>query len=80
MAARVKAAFEARRSEIVAPYIDLAAYIVLRAVEAIVHNAATERLSDLKSGALTNEVTRMLVGYLAGSATPAKRAPRKAAG
>lgn len=69
MAARVKAVFAARRSEIVAQDLDLAVYIVLRGVEAIVHNAATERLSDLQSGALTEEVTRMLVGYLAGKAT-----------
>jgi AcrR family transcriptional regulator len=46
MAARVKAVFAARRSEIVAQDLDLAVYIVLRGVEAIVHNAATERLSD----------------------------------
>jgi AcrR family transcriptional regulator len=79
MAARVKEAFEARRSQIVAPDIDLAVYVVLRAVEAIVHNAATERVSDLKSGVLTDEVTRMLIGYLTGKATPVKRAVRKTA-
>jgi AcrR family transcriptional regulator len=76
MAARVKAAFVARRSEIVAPDLDLAVYIVLRGVEAIVHNAATERLSDLKSGALTEEVTRMLVSYLTGKATPCRSPDR----
>jgi AcrR family transcriptional regulator len=79
-AARVKAVFEARRSHIVAPDLDLAVYIVLRAVEAIVHNAATERLSDLKSGVLTDEVTRLLLGYLTGKTTAAARAaPRSTA-
>ncbi len=80
LAARVKAAFEARRSEIVVRDLDLAVYVVTRAVEAVVHNAATERLSDLKSGVLTDEVTRMLVGYLTGKATPVKRAVRAAVG
>lgn len=69
LAARLKTLLAARRSEIVAPDLDLAAYIVLQGVEAIVHNAATQRLSDLKSGALAKEVTRMLVGYLTGKTT-----------
>ena len=62
----VKAAFEARRSQIVTPDLDLAVYILLRVVGAIVHNAATKRLSARNSGVLTDEVTRMLVGYLTG--------------
>jgi AcrR family transcriptional regulator len=76
--ARVKAAFEARRAEIVVGDLDLAVYIVSRAVEAIVHNAVTERLDDLKSGAIASEVTRMLVGYLTGRATSARRAVKAA--
>jgi AcrR family transcriptional regulator len=76
--ARVKAAFEARRAEIVVRDLDLAVYIVSRAVEAIVHNAVTERLDDLKSGAIADEVTRMLVGYLTGRATATKRAAKAA--
>lgn len=47
--------------------LDLAAYVVTQAVEAIVHNAATERPRDLKSGDLTDEVTQMLIGYLIGA-------------
>lgn len=80
LTAHVRAAFEARRSEIVVPDLDLAVYVVMRAVEAVVHNAATERLSDLKSGALTEEVTRMLVGYLTGKAAPVTWAAQAAAG
>lgn len=80
MVGRVKAAFEARRAEIAVADLDLAVYVVTHAVEAIVHNAATERLADLKSGALADEVTRMLVGYLTGkAAAPAKRPARAAA-
>lgn len=80
LTAQVKAAFEARRAEIVVPDLDLAVYVVMRTVEAVVHNAATERLSDLKSGALTQEVTRMLVGYLTGKPAPVRRAVRTAVG
>lgn len=76
LTARVKAVFEAHRSEITAPDLDLAAYVVLQAVEAVVHNAATERLSDLESGVLTDEVTRLVVGYLTGDAAPPKRSQR----
>jgi AcrR family transcriptional regulator len=79
MVARVRAAFEARRSEIVVPDLDLAVYVVTHAVEAIVHNAATERFEDLKSGVLAEEVTRMLVGYLTGKAVPVKKAARAVA-
>jgi AcrR family transcriptional regulator len=80
MVGRVRAAFEARRSEIVVPDLDLAVYVVTHAVEAIVPSAATERLKDLKSGVLAEEVTRMLVGYLTGKAVaPAKRTARAAA-
>lgn len=79
MVARVRAAFEARRAEIVVPDIDLAVYVVTHAVEAIVHNAATERFEDLKSGVLAEEVTRMLVGYLTGKAVPVKKTVRAAA-
>ncbi|TWT01683.1 TetR/AcrR family transcriptional regulator [Reyranella sp. CPCC 100927] len=77
LTAQVKAAFAARRSEIVVPDLDLAVYVAMRAVEAVIHNAATERLSDLKSGALTQEVTRMLLGYLTGRATPVTPAARE---
>lgn len=64
LTATVRSALEARRAEITAPDLDLAAYVVTQAVEAIIHNAATERLTDLRSGLVAKEVTRMLVGYL----------------
>ena len=70
MSARIRAAFEARRHEIVVPDLDLAVYVVSSAVEAIVHNAVTQRPADLKSGALAAEVTRLLLLYLTGRADP----------
>lgn len=77
--ARVKAAFEARRAEIAVGDLDLAVYIVSRTVEAVVHNAVTERLADLKSGAIADDVTRMLVGYLTGKSAFAKHPARERA-
>lgn len=76
---RVRATLEARRGEIAVPDLDLAVYVTTRTVEAVVHNAVTERLQDLKSGALAEEVTRMLVGYLTGKPVAAARRARAAA-
>ena len=69
MQQRVRAAFELRREEIFVPDLDLAAYVVTRTVEAVVHNAVVHRSVDLKSGALAAELARMLTGYLTGKAT-----------
>src|SRR5262249_54200001 len=79
MAARIRATFEARRNEIAPADLDLAVYIVARTVEAVIHNAVTDRFDDLKSGALAEEVTRMLVGYLTGKPGAVTRKPRVAA-
>lgn len=79
MVSRVRSAFEARRAEIVVADLDLAVYVVTHTVEAVVHNAVTERLADLRSGVLADEVTRMLVGYLTGKAVAVKRPARAAA-
>jgi AcrR family transcriptional regulator len=79
MVSRVRAAFEARRSEITVQDLDLAVYIVTHMVEAVVHNAVTDRLQDLKSGALTDEVTRIVVGYLTGKPVAGSRKFKNAA-
>lgn len=79
MDARVREMLEARRAEIVVQDIDLAVYIITRTVEAVVHNAVCERPKDLASGALAEEVTRMLVGFLTGKAVPVKKTLRAAA-
>ena len=76
---RVRAALEARRSELAVSDIDLAVYIVTRTTEAVIHNAVCERPKELASGMLAEEVTRMLVGFLTGRALPAKRPSRAAA-
>lgn len=78
MEARVRGMLEARRSEIAVGDIDLAVYIVTRAVEAVVHNAVGLKPHALKSGALAEELTRMVVGFLTGK-VPAVRRPMRAA-
>lgn len=79
MTSRVRAAFEARRAEIVVPDLDLAVYMVTRTVETVVHNAVTQRPQDLRSGALAEELTRMIVSFLTGKPLVAKRPLRTAA-
>ena len=79
MQQRVRAAFELRREEIFVPDLDLAAYVVTRTVEAVVHNAVVHRSVDLQSGALAAELARMLTGYLTGKATLRQKAAKTAA-
>jgi AcrR family transcriptional regulator len=76
---RVRATLEARRSEIAVRDIDLAVYVVTRTTEAVIHNAVSDRPADLASGALAEEVTRMLVGFLTGKPVPARRPLRTVA-
>lgn len=63
---RVRQVLDTCREEIVVEDLDLAVYILTHTVEALIHNAVTERPEDLKSGKLADEVTRMLVAYLTG--------------
>lgn len=77
--ARVRAAFEKRRNEITVPDLDLAVYVVTRTVEAVVHNAVSQRPQDLRSGALAAEVSRLIVGYLTSKPVSQKRPMRAAA-
>ncbi len=79
MAVRLRGMLEARRGEIVAGDIDLAVYIMTRTVEAVVHNAVCHQPEALRSGALTDELTRMLIGYLTGKMPTARRPMRAAA-
>src|SRR5690349_23875970 len=70
--ARVHALLESRRAELAVRDLGLATYLVARTVEATIHEAVVERPDDLASGAITREVTRMLLRYL----TISSRAPR----
>jgi AcrR family transcriptional regulator len=79
MVRHVRQAFEARRAEIAIADLDLATYIVTTAVDSLIHNAVVDRPGDLKSGALADEVTRMIVGYLTGKPQAARKGSKVAA-
>jgi AcrR family transcriptional regulator len=61
---RVRALLVSRRAEIAVDDLDLATYMIVRTVEATVHEAVVERPRDLESGAVAREVTRLVLGYL----------------
>lgn len=71
--ARVRALMESRRRELAVTDLDLATFVVVRTVEATIHEAVVERPEDLASGAVAREVTRLLVGYLTGRAMTGRR-------
>ncbi|MBI1210969.1 MAG: TetR family transcriptional regulator [Alphaproteobacteria bacterium] len=75
---RVREFLEARRSELSVTDLDLAIYLVTRTVETAVHDAVGHRAEDLRSGALAEELSRMITVYLTGKA-PAVRRPLKVA-
>ena len=60
----VRALLNAHRKEIKVRDTDLAAYVIRRSVEACVHNAYRDRRADMKSGALSREVSELVLGYL----------------
>jgi AcrR family transcriptional regulator len=64
MMARVLALLRSRRDQLAVHDLDLATYLVVRTVEATIHEAVAERPEDLASGAITREVTRLLLNYL----------------
>ena len=76
---RVRHTLELRRSELAVTDLDLAIYLVTRMVETAIHDGATSRPDDLRSGALADELTRMIVGYLTGKPLAARRTFRAAA-
>lgn len=77
--ARVRMLLQMKQHELSLPDLDLAVYIITRATEAVVHNGASQRPQDFNSGALAEELSRMLVGYLTGKAAPLKRVAKAAA-
>ena len=76
---RVRDALEQRRSELAVNDLDLAVYLVTGAVESAIHDVVADRPEDLRSGALAEELTRMIVVYLTGKPLAARRTARMAA-
>jgi len=74
-AASVRALMESRRRELAITDLDLATFLVVRTVEATIHEAVVERPADLASGAVAREVTRLLVGYLTGKTAISRSHP-----
>jgi AcrR family transcriptional regulator len=64
--ARVRAILEAYRDDLAVRDLDLAAYMIVRTVEACVHDAYFNRKADMLSGALTAQVEDLVLAYLLG--------------
>jgi AcrR family transcriptional regulator len=60
----VRAYLESRGTEIVPNDLDLAAFVVMRTVEALCHEAVVSRPSYLQDGRLVEEVTALVLRYL----------------
>lgn len=73
----LKAYFEARRSELCVPDTGLAAFIVLRTVEASVHDTMIHQTTPQNLGLLGQELSRMITLYLTGGPVSAKPARAK---
>jgi arginyl-tRNA--protein-N-Asp/Glu arginylyltransferase len=63
-----RAYLESHRDEIRAADLELAAFICVTAIEAVTHNAVLHHkmVSDEATGALIDETTRLVLGYLTG--------------
>jgi AcrR family transcriptional regulator len=63
-----RAYLESHRDEIRAADLELAAFICVTAIEAVTHNAVLHHkmVSDEATGALVDETTRLVLGYLTG--------------
>jgi AcrR family transcriptional regulator len=75
-----RAGLEARRRELRPKRLDLAAFVVVRTVEALTHAAVLDRPETLGDAALVDEVTELLARYLEGerrSGTPAARSEKE---
>ncbi|WP_437491464.1 hypothetical protein WME75_15675 [Sorangium sp. So ce1014] len=57
-----------------APDVELAWWMMQTAAHAVVHQAIVERPDDLRSGALAEELVRLLDRYLRGEQAPGPRA------
>jgi AcrR family transcriptional regulator len=60
----VKAFLEARRAEIAVSDIELSAFVLVRTVDLLTHAVVTDRPEALESGALGEELTLLVLGYL----------------
>lgn len=73
--ARVRLLLEAYRDDLAVSDLDLAAYVLVRTVEACVHDGYFNRKADMLSGALSAQVEDLVLAYLLGA-----RAPKRPSG
>lgn len=64
--ARVRDLLAAHADQLTVNDIDLATYVIIRVVEACVHEAYTRRRADMVSGRLADEISTLVLNYLAG--------------
>ena len=69
---------KARAAELRPLNPNLAAFMLVHAVEALTHAAVLERPELLKGDAFVNEASRMILGYLRGSTEASNKAPPRA--
>jgi len=62
--AKVSTILQAHKRELAVRDLDLATYIIVRSVEACVHEACWQRPGDLENGALAAEVSDLVINYL----------------
>jgi AcrR family transcriptional regulator len=60
----IVAYLEARRDELAIADVELSAFLVVAAVEAVTHGAVLHNPERLRDGRLTDELTAMVLGYL----------------
>jgi AcrR family transcriptional regulator len=60
----VKAFLEARRAEIAVSDLELSAFVLVRTVDLLTHAVVADRPEALESGALGEELTLLVLGYL----------------
>jgi AcrR family transcriptional regulator len=70
----VRGALERRRREILPEDLDLAAFVLVSAVEAVTHAAVLKRPEHLSSPALEEELCALILRYLKGGSRPAASA------
>lgn len=68
--AATNAYLSAHREELVVEDLSRAAFVVVRTIEGLTSHAALERPALLEDDVLVEDLTRLLVGYLTGRATP----------
>jgi AcrR family transcriptional regulator len=77
--ARVRALLKAHADDLAVKDLDLATYIVMRSVEACVHDGYAHRRADMISGRIAEEVSALVLCYLTGVSMRNRRGRRRPA-